>query len=105
LPPSNSEPGKESERAATPGAGEARAASFAFTTLHPKIQQWIWEQGWNELRDAQERAAGPIGAGVSDVIIAAATASGKTEAAFLPICSAILNARERAGATRTRNHH
>lgn len=69
-------------------------ASSAFTQLHPKIQRWIWEQDWCELRDAQERAVSPILAGNQDLIIAAATASGKTEAAFLPICSALLDARE-----------
>jgi ATP-dependent helicase Lhr and Lhr-like helicase len=67
-------------------------ASSAFTQLHPKIQRWIWEQNWCELRDAQERAVGPILAGNRDLIIAAATASGKTEAAFLPICSVLLDA-------------
>ena len=69
-----------------------KQASSAFTQLHPKIQRWIWEQNWCELRDAQERAVGPILTGDRDVIIAAATASGKTEAAFLPICSALLDA-------------
>lgn len=39
------------------------------------------------LREAQEEAITPILSGDKDVIIAAATASGKTEAAFLPICS------------------
>jgi len=67
-------------------------ATSAFTHLHPKIQRWIWEQNWCELRDAQERAVGPVLAGTRDLIIAAATASGKTEAAFLPICSALLDA-------------
>ena len=71
-----------------------RQASSAFTQLHPKIQRWVWEQNWCELRDAQERAAGPILAGDQDLIIAAATASGKTEAAFLPICSALLDTRD-----------
>lgn len=53
--------------------------------LDPRIQQWIWQKGWTQLRDAQERAVRPILGAQSDVIIAAATASGKTEAAFLPI--------------------
>lgn len=69
-------------------------ASTAFDRLHPKIQRWIWDKGWNELRDAQERAIAPVLAGDQDLIIAAATASGKTEAAFLPICSALLTARD-----------
>jgi ATP-dependent Lhr-like helicase len=64
--------------------------SQAFFLLDEKIQRWIWEQKWMTLRDAQERAIAPILAGNTDVIIAAATATGKTEAAFLPICSKLL---------------
>lgn len=63
------------------------------------IQRWIWDQNWRDLRDAQVRAVNPILDGQQDVIIAAATASGKTEAAFLPICSAVLA--ERGSAQRT----
>ena len=74
------------------------ATSNAFQLLHPAVQRWIYEQGWTELRDAQERAAGPILDGSLDVIIASATASGKTEAAFLPICSRLL-APENSGAS------
>ena len=66
------------------------AKSDTFHLLHPSVQRWIYNQGWTELRDAQERAAGPILDGSQDIIIAAATASGKTEAAFLPICSRLL---------------
>ena len=51
------------------------------------MQRWVHEQGWTSLHDAQERAIGPIVSGDRDVIIAAATAAGKTEAAFLPIIS------------------
>jgi hypothetical protein len=65
--------------------------SNAFELLHPGVQRWIWSRQWTELRDAQERATVPILAADHDVIIAAATASGKTEAAFLPICSALLD--------------
>ncbi|MCB1002995.1 MAG: DEAD/DEAH box helicase [Acidimicrobiales bacterium] len=53
------------------------------------MQRWIWDQGWTSLHDAQEQAIGPILDGDRDVIISAATAAGKTEAAFLPICSTI----------------
>lgn len=53
------------------------------------MQRWVYEQGWTSLHDAQERAIEPILAGGQDVIIAAATAAGKTEAAFLPICSSL----------------
>ena len=65
-------------------------ASQAFFLLNEKIQRWVWEQGWTILREAQERAIEPILTGNIDVIIAAATATGKTEAAFLPICSKLL---------------
>ena len=50
------------------------------------------------MRDAQERAVRPILAGDRDLIISAATAAGKTEAAFLPICSNLLAARRQASA-------
>ena len=62
----------------------------AFASLHPLVQKWIWSQQWPSLREVQERAVAPILAGDRDVIISASTASGKTEAAFLPICSALL---------------
>lgn len=61
--------------------------SAAFARLHPRLQRWVYDQGWVSLHDAQERAAVPILDGHTDVIIAAATAAGKTEAAFLPILS------------------
>lgn len=48
----------------------------------------MWENGWTTLRPAQERAIDPIMDG-RDVIITAATAGGKTEAAFLPILSRV----------------
>lgn len=65
--------------------------SQAFFLLDEKVRRWVWEQGWTALRDAQEQAVAPILAGDTDVIIAAATAAGKTEAAFLPICSKLLS--------------
>ena len=59
----------------------------AFDRLHPGVRKWIWRQGWQGLRDVQEQAIPPISDGRQDVILAAATAAGKTEAAFLPILS------------------
>lgn len=64
-------------------------ASSAFSRLHPGIQRWIWEQKWGELRPTQAQAVTPILGGRTDVIVSAATASGKTEAAFLPMLSAL----------------
>jgi len=60
----------------------------AYDRLHPSIQRWVWNQGWDRLRTVQAHAVDPILAD-RDVIVAAATASGKTEAAWLPICSRI----------------
>jgi ATP-dependent Lhr-like helicase len=62
--------------------------STAFNLLSRPMQRWIWDQGRDELRDIQEAAVTPIFAR-EDVIISAATASGKTEAAFLPLLTAV----------------
>ncbi|MGG1948256.1 DEAD/DEAH box helicase [Trinickia sp. NRRL B-1857] len=66
------------------------ANSRSFDLLDERIQRWIWNEGWTELRDAQERAVPALLSADRDVIIAAATAAGKTEAAFLPILSNLL---------------
>ena len=63
--------------------------SYEFQRLHPKVQKWVYKQKWNDLRDIQKQAIDPILDGQKDVIISASTASGKTEAFFLPACSAI----------------
>ncbi len=70
---------------------DERSDSSAFERLHAGIQRWIYRQGWPGLREAQERAAPYILDGERDVIVAAATAAGKTEAAFLPICSRLID--------------
>ncbi len=59
-------------------------ASTSFYRLDERIQRFIWSEGWESLRDAQEAAIPVILKGDRDAIIAAATAAGKTEAAFLP---------------------
>lgn len=64
--------------------------SYVSEQLHETVQRWIWAQGWEQLRPIQELAIPPILAGQTDLIIAAATAGGKTEAAFLPIFSRLL---------------
>ena len=63
------------------------AVSRAFGLLAEPVRRWVYDQGWQSLRDAQEAAIPVLLEGTSDVIIAAATAAGKTEAAFLPVCS------------------
>lgn len=72
------------------------SSSAGYERLHPRVQRWCFEQGWSGLRDVQERAVEPILAAESDAILSAATAAGKTEAAFLPIASALLE-REGSG--------
>ncbi|HDR2958374.1 TPA: DEAD/DEAH box helicase, partial [Pseudomonas aeruginosa] len=72
--------------------------STGFTLLEPRIQRWIWAEGWTSLRDAQERAIPALLGADQDVIIAAATAAGKTEAAFLPILSNLLQDQDSPGA-------
>ena len=64
--------------------------SSSFHLLDERIQRFIWAEGWEELRDAQEEAIPIIIKGDRDVIIAAATAAGKTEAAFLPALTYLL---------------
>ena len=61
--------------------------SHAFNQLNLKVQNWVWKQNWGALRDIQELAIEPILKADRDIIISASTASGKTEAAFLPACS------------------
>src|SRR6202035_128175 len=63
------------------------AASQAFELLAAPVRRCVYDQGWQALRDAQEAAIPVLLAGTDDVIIAAATAAEKTEAAFLPIIS------------------
>lgn len=65
----------------------------AYDRLHREVQQWVWGRGWGSLRTVQAMSVGPI-LDNRDVVIAAATASGKTEAAWLPICSALARARD-----------
>ena len=64
--------------------------SANFHLLNEKIRRWVWEQDWRSLRNIQEKAIRPILNSDCDVLISAATAAGKTEAAFLPSCSLLL---------------
>lgn len=66
----------------------------AYLQLDKRIQRWVFNQGWHELREIQSKAIAPILSGKTDVLISASTASGKTEAFFLPACSALLKAKD-----------
>ena len=59
-------------------ASNSEALSSSFFLLDKRIQRWIWDSGWDELKDIQEQSIPLILAAQKDVILAAATASGKT---------------------------
>ena len=63
----------------------------AFDKLARPVQKWIRQQGWRELRDIQVRSIRTICETDADLIVAASTAGGKTEAAFLPLISQVLD--------------
>lgn len=64
--------------------------SAAFLQLDSRIQHHLWSEGWGALRAVQELAIPKVLPADRDVIIAASTASGKTEAAFLPALTHLL---------------
>lgn len=68
--------------------------SSSFEKLDKRIQKWVFKQGWESLRDIQNEVIEPILSGNQDVIISASTAAGKTEAFFLPACSATIDAKD-----------
>ena len=59
--------------------------SDPFYRLAPFIQEYVYTRGWTELRPIQIEACKVIFDTDSHLLLAAGTASGKTEAAFLPI--------------------
>lgn len=64
----------------------------AFSYLHPTIQEKLYMMQWEELRGIQRDAILELFTTDHNLIISAKTASGKTEAAFLPILSQIIDA-------------
>ncbi|MBW4645685.1 MAG: DEAD/DEAH box helicase [Goleter apudmare HA4340-LM2] len=59
--------------------------SDIFSRLAPFIQEYIYHHNWTELRPAQIAACQVIFDTDAHLLVAAATAAGKTEAAFLPV--------------------
>lgn len=62
-----------------------------FEKLAPFIQDYIYRNGWEELREVQVAACDIIFNTDSNLLIATPTASGKTEAAFLPVITELYN--------------
>ena len=56
-----------------------------FYKLAPFIQEYIYRHKWEKLREVQIRAIDAVLGGPNHVLICSATASGKTEAALLPM--------------------
>ena len=70
-------------------ASASSVNSRAFDLLAEPIRRWMWREEWTALREIQEQAIPLLIESDNDVIIAAPTAGGKTEAAFLPLISRV----------------
>jgi ATP-dependent Lhr-like helicase len=62
-----------------------------FGRLAPFIQEYIYAHNWDELREIQVEACKVIFDTDKHLLLASGTASGKTEAAFLPVLTDIYN--------------
>lgn len=71
--------------------------STGFDRLAEPVRRWIWRRGWSGLRDIQERAISVLLDDDRDLIVAAPTAGGKTEAAFLPLISSVVEQPSQGG--------
>ncbi|MHC1694707.1 MAG: DEAD/DEAH box helicase [Eubacteriales bacterium] len=58
-----------------------------FESYAPFIRDYIYKNGWENLREVQLEAAKLIFGTQDNILLSSATASGKTEAAFFPILS------------------
>ncbi len=57
--------------------------------LAPFIQEYIYNHGWNDLRPIQVEACKVVFETDAHLLVSAGTASGKTEAAFLPVLTVL----------------
>lgn len=62
-------------------------ADRIFGRFPPFVQNFIYEKGWDSLRDVQLSAAKTIFETDNNLLLTSQTASGKTEAAFFPVLS------------------
>ncbi len=65
-------------------------ADKLFSRFPDFIKEFIYRQGWSELRDIQLEAARVIFDTDANLLLSSSTASGKTEAAFFPIITDII---------------
>ena len=63
----------------------------AFSRLAPFIQDFIYQSKWEELRGIQVAACDVIFDSDDNLLLSSGTASGKTEAAFLPVLTQLYN--------------
>ncbi len=69
---------------------DRRNVASSYETLHETVQLVLLQQlGWDTLRDVQEETLSAVRSG-GDVLVAAPTAGGKTEAALIPVVDGIL---------------
>ena len=59
--------------------------------LAPFIQEYMYRNGWPGLRPIQEEACRVIFDSDDHLLVAAGTAAGKTEAAFIPVLTELFN--------------
>ena len=70
-------------------------AKKVFSLFSDNIKNYIYEEGWNDLREIQVEAANEIFFTDHDLVISSGTATGKTEAAFFPILSLMEKEKDR----------
>lgn len=61
----------------------------SYDLLQREIRQYIYDEGWESLRNIQEASIKRVHDTENNLILAAPTASGKTEAAFLPAINSV----------------
>ena len=76
---------------------DSSRSSAAFGDLAEPVQRWVWDREITKLYPIQEQAIRTILHSQNDLIIAAPTAGGKTEAAFLPLISEAYRAPNASG--------
>lgn len=61
----------------------------SYNLLRREIREYIYDEGWESLRKIQEASIKQVHNTKNNLILAAPTASGKTEAAFLPAINSV----------------